>query len=296
MKRWVWGLFFIISLSIHASLWYAYHQYRESQKAEMKTIPLFSSRIISQSELDAMVESRRSVVESDALEADPSRQERANYLSDKTRRVDKETIARGDGDGGGALRRGVRRELDLKPKIGLPKLEPDPDLKMGSSGVVNYGVGGPAGSDDLVKSDIAVGAETLLNTDEYRFASFFNRIKDEIVPRWKPAIRKITRMHQQKLPEGVYLTDVMVGTDRDGNITMVEVTRSSGYSAFDEAATDAFWHLAKFHNLPREFLSREQNYRTSFSFSVQFTKQGLSFDTASDNDEKRWAQDDRKNR
>jgi TonB family protein len=294
-----WMFFFALSLGIHALLWLAYEEYRQAQIQVTSRVPLYTSRIITQAELDALLRSRRIVVDSDAPESTTKPDSSAPYLSDRTRRVEKETIARGNGDGGGAARLGQSRKLQLKPNIDLPGYRPDPNLTMGSGELylgVQPGVGGAIGSHDLVKSEVVQGAETLLNTDEYRFASFFRRVKQEIVPRWKPRVRQITRSQRRQLPEGVYLTDVTISADRDGAVTMVEVTRSSGFAAFDKAAVDAFWGMARFRNLPSELINQDGRYVTSFAFSVQVTKQGLWFDTADQNEEKRWAQDDSQNR
>ncbi|HVJ64148.1 MAG TPA: energy transducer TonB [Bdellovibrionota bacterium] len=292
-RRWGWLAFALVSIAIHTALWYGYREYRASRVVEPRSVPIFTSMVLSPQQLDAMIRAQKNVVDSVAPEVDVTVHS-ADYLGDKTRRVDKESVARTDGIGGGPLRRGVRRELKLKPDF-QPRWAPEPELNADISGRLQYGNGGGLrGSDDLLKSDIVQGAETLLNTDEYRFASFFNRIKEGIVPRWKPRVRTITRSQTRaKLPEGVYLTEVTVGTDANGNISEVEVTKSSGFAPFDEAASDAFWNLAKLHNLPQEFLNRQERFRTSFAFSVQITNQGLWFDTATENDEKRWARDGR---
>lgn len=294
MSRVKWALVVLASLLVHTALWYGYDQYRQSQVKKITTVPLFTTSIITQRELDARIRQQRGVVESNAPEVDrPAETDDAAYLSDRNRRVKKETIARGDGNGGGAARRAVRRPLDLRPNLGPPKFKLDPETSM-ASGNLSYG-SGPTGSDDLVKSDVVAGAETMLNSDEYKYSPFFSRIKDEIVPRWKPRVRQITRT-QRKLPEGVYLTDITVSTDRDGSITMVEIARSSGFSPFDQAAVDSFWNLARFRNVPQEFLDRSERFVTSFSFSVQVTNRGVWFDSATENEEKRWAKDDPKNR
>ena len=292
-RRWGWLVFALVSLAIHTALWYGYREYRASQVVEPRSVPIFTSMVITSKQLDAMTRSQKNVVESVAPES-PEAHDSANYLGEKTRRVDKESVARTEGVGGGPLRRGLRRELKLKPEL-TPRWAPEPDLNADVSGRLQYGNGGGLrGSGDVVKSDVAIGAETLLNTDEYRFASFFNRLKEGLLPRWQPRVRTIMRsQNRNKLPEGIYLTEVAVGTDKDGNITEVEITKTSGFAPFDEAASEAFWNLAKLHNLPREFLNRQDRFRTAMSFSVQVSNQGLWFDTETENDQKRWARDGR---
>lgn len=283
------GLAMACSVLVHGALGFGYFYSRNPAPKTAQVVPLFKTEVLTESELDALMRRHRRVVKNDAEPEDskslPKKKfkDEAEYSSDRSVRVEKETVARGEPGFGISGRTGLRINLGMESVT----TESENGASTRASGILqNPGLRG--GSIDVLSSEVVVGAQTLLNTDEYKYASFFNRMKSDIEPRWRPRINQITRADWQKIPEGSYLTEVSIGTDARGKVTWVEIKRSCGFASFDQAAVDSIWELSFLNNLPKDLLDREQRYRTSFSFVVQITKKGLMFDTRTENEENRW--------
>lgn len=293
-------VFFAVSALLHGSVFWFLYSKNFKNKESLGAAPLVLVRTLSPSELDAILKQHRNTVESSADEVlgDVSKKDPATYLSDKTRRTDKETVSRkrpgslGGGQSGyvepSQTSLGIGGVVkDALPDAALANKEPSKnDLALGSGKLNNQF--GQGGSVDVVMSDVVQGAETLLNTDEYVFASFFNRLKSEIEPRWSPAARAIMHRQGRGIPEGIYVTEVSIGSDDKGKITYVEVKQSSGHAGFDSVAAESVWSLGKLRNLPKELLDRDDRYRTTLTFVVDFKKSGFKFDTIAENEEKKW--------
>lgn len=131
------------------------------------------------------------------------------------------------------------------------------------------------GTRDRLPKDIAIGADTILNTDEYVFASFFNRIKAEVGPRWDPMVQQILRDPHNRIPEGVYLTQTQFVCDRAGNIESVDVLRRSGMSVFDDAAERAILQTRRVANPPQALLELDGRFRIKLGFEVSVRAGGI---------------------
>lgn len=290
----------VASLLLHGPLfWLAYQRVWGDPPAAAEAAPVvFTSRILSSQELDRMLKRHGAVVTSEAPERKDTRRP-ANYAAETTRRVDKETIARGrpgapashQALGASARRFGLQGVVQPESPVG-GQTAPVERSAVGTG--ILRSPAGEGGSVDVVLSDVAQGSQTLLNTDEYVFASFFLRLKAQVEPRWSPEAREIMKRNWRSLPQGIYVTELSIGTDQDGKITWVEVQRSAGYSSFDEIAKRAVWEVERLVNLPRELLDRDSRYRTTLTFVVDFKKG--RFDTLTENEENRGQSNVRKNR
>ena len=123
------------------------------------------------------------------------------------------------------------------------------------------------------------GQGTFLNTREWKFASFFNRVKQEVASAWDPnsALRK-------RDPNGdLYawkdrLTILKVILDGDGKLEDVFVERSSGVDFLDAEAIRAFEVAQPFPNPPRGILDAEQRVVFTFGFFLDTSSRpGLRF-------------------
>jgi len=125
-----------------------------------------------------------------------------------------------------------RNRLDLRPRAGLLA-----DLSAG-----------PA-PDHL--GDVEEGEGTFLNAREWRYAGYFNRIKQQVATNWEPNEALAVRD-----PDGrryAYkdrFTLVRVRLDDHGALKAVAVQRSSGVDFLDRVAVDAFRRAQPFQNPP----------------------------------------------
>lgn len=116
---------------------------------------------------------------------------------------------------------------------------------------------GPSATDDFLE-DIAVGAHTLLNTREYVFYGFYERIRERLTPHWHGALDQEVSLLRANAPQGALTMDrrtkVEVELFADGTLKHVRVLSSSGVAELDRAATHAFRGAAPFPNPPKGLL------------------------------------------
>lgn len=128
--------------------------------------------------------------------------------------------------------------------------------------------GGGAPNDAL---DVPVGDGTYLNTREWQFASFFNRVKQAVSARWQPNERLRTR--NRSLGALSRTTVINVVLRDDGSIADLFVSKSSGIDELDVEAMNAFHKAAPFSNPPAALL---RDGVIAFSFSFNVSDQGLA--------------------
>ncbi len=129
--------------------------------------------------------------------------------------------------------------------------------------------GGP--SNDHVK-DVPEGEETLLNTREFRYATFFNRVKRGVSNNWNPA-----GVYMRNDPYGnVYgirdrQTVLNVELGSDGAVADVNVAQSCGLDFLDLEAVSAFQKASPFPNPPKGLLETDGRIRFQFGFYFEIS-------------------------
>ncbi|MBI5509955.1 MAG: energy transducer TonB [Deltaproteobacteria bacterium] len=153
------------------------------------------------------------------------------------------------------------------PKQGLTMSDLVPAV-----GVMARVAGAPA-NDHLEGLDEGEG--TFLNSREFKFASYFNRMKRGVSQHWDP----ISEYRRRDPTGNIYgfrarVTVVNVTLDRDGALKDVEVTQTSGIDFLDREAISAFRRAAPFPNPPRALVGDGGNFTFPFGFHVEFSEHG----------------------
>ncbi len=127
--------------------------------------------------------------------------------------------------------------------------------------------GGGAPPDDL--SNVEKGEGTYLNTREWKYAAFFNRVKQAVAARWKPMerLRAKDPGADRNLGMRDRITVLGVSLRPDGTIADIYVSESSGVELLDQESIQAFERAAPFAN-PPEALVENGLIRFAFSFNV----------------------------
>jgi protein TonB len=98
------------------------------------------------------------------------------------------------------------------------------------------------------------GEETMLNTKEFVFYGYFQRLRERLDKAWEKSLRtelqKYFHKGRQLAMEQDYTTQLLVSLDRQGRITKVQVIGASGTRDLDEAAVKAFNEAGPFPNPP----------------------------------------------
>jgi len=143
---------------------------------------------------------------------------------------------------------------------------------MPSIGVLSRIAGAPA--NDFLAEDVPDGEGTFLNSREFKFAPFFNRLKQSVSQHWKPMGE-----FRRRDPSGnIYgfaarVTVVNVQLNARGEVTNVDVVRSSGIEFLDKEAITAFQRAAPFQNVPKQ-LMKDGSTEFQFGFHIDFNQNG----------------------
>jgi len=242
-----------------------------------------------------MQPSTQRVVETDLAKSSVSIKERAKYLSEQTQRVERETVASEFGTVRGASSAAPKISKNAENtntdsssnnshramNLGFGKVFPD--SKNTTTQRLNQGeVGKSYGSHDVLDSNIAVSTQTLLNTDEYIYASFFNRLKSEVAARWEPMVSRVVNSSNHRIGQGVYKTQALLVVANSGEVLRVDIVRGSGIGAFDEAARSAGLQLIQVQNLPSALREPDGLYRIELGFVVNLQRSGIQMEYVPD--------------
>ncbi|MBZ0230916.1 MAG: energy transducer TonB [Deltaproteobacteria bacterium] len=166
-------------------------------------------------------------------------------ITSEERRVSDEPRGEGGGGGGTPL---------------VPNLRPSED-------VLERAAGG--GNVDFL-DDVSEGEETALNSKQWVFASFFNRMKRRVHQNWDP----VSIWHRHDPTGQVYgyktrITRVRVTLDASGQMTRIVVSSPSGVDLLDEEAVRAFRAAQPFPNPPGGLVDATGNITFEFGFHLQ---------------------------
>jgi len=289
LSRFVFVLIAIVSAFLHFFILYPVAKYGlipgDMNFSENLTDKNVETDIITESEFEKMYSEKRTIVSSKKMKPlEDVPLDSANYLGEQTQRVDKETVARNfgnqsaesaqgksSGSGSGAVARSDSKVLLANPLSPFAMRLEIPQQKEAekSTGQLVHG------NHNLVKKDVVVSTETILSTDEYVYASFYNRLSERIAPIWSTLWRQSVKKNNYKLSVGSYITIATMILNPSGEITEVSVERSSGVSGLDTAATTAIYNLVRVENAPKDMLQADGTYKVTMSFQVSVVESDL---------------------
>lgn len=309
--RSIWGpigLAVVLSLLFHFFVVAGYWKTLKFWATDWNSPPTraLETRVLTESQLGALVRQSaqtssivpRKIVETEAAPSATKPTDHARFLGERTQRVEKETVAPGFGSATGGRGKGAensaRPKAAAKPResspsllsrLGLNSFFPVPDKRAAQEEASDESAGDgrlARGSMDQLPKDVVVGARTILNTDEYVYASFFNRVRREVAPRWEPSVRRTLANPNRRLAGGQYYTEANFWLDAGGRVTRVEITRASGVVEFDEAARESLRSLPPMLNPPVALRESEGVYRMQLGFTVNLEATGIRMDYAPD--------------
>jgi TonB family protein len=276
----------LVSFAVHASLlalaWFLSSVLPAiDAPQDLPTAPPLPVRLLTAEALRELGEGR-SVVESKIAPVNLPADRPAEFVGERTQRVERQTLAPGFGSATGgrpgpkaadktAPTRPRAKPLDLSGRsLSLPR-EPAPAAEPKRQEAGEDGDGQlNKGSMDALGKNVAIGAETLLNTDEYVYAGFFNRMKREVAPRWEPLVRDYLK--RASIDSGVYTSQAVFFLSPSGDVTRIEIAKSSGAKVLDDIARDAIRLVARMPNPPTTLQQSDGLFRVELGFIVTFDK------------------------
>jgi TonB family protein len=132
---------------------------------------------------------------------------------------------------------------------------------------------GSGGTSDFLP-EVEEGDDTALNAKKWKFASFFNRVKEQIRQHWHAA-----QEYQKRDPTGslyggkVRFTVLIVRLMPDGSLADVTLEKPSGVDFLDDVAVEAVKEAQPFPNPPQQLVDRQAG-KISFRFGFVVDVEG----------------------
>jgi TonB family protein len=159
----------------------------------------------------------------------------------------------------GALAAADRQGSD--GKAGTPDV-----LEHRGSALVHAAVSGAAPNDYLGR--VPAGDRTSLNTREFKYALFFNRLKQKVGQAWHPHDAILRSEAAPSIWSRSMATVVDVALSDTGRVAKIVVVQSSGFDFLDDESLAAFRRAAPFESPPAELLDPSRQVRFHYTFHI----------------------------
>ncbi len=230
-------------------------------------------------------EARNRIVQT-RTERESTEAAKKSFLGERNQVVDRETVARGQTQTpGGQARSKAPTAQASKPQavqamdfaklgVGLvrpPRAQPGSEAELLRERAQDAQMpGGPASEyiQGLKESEV-----TALNTREYVFYGYFQRIRENLDLAWNRSLREqLTRLYRKgrKLAsETDHLTRTLVTLNGAGEVVRVQVIEESGSRDLDQAAVEAFRKAGPFPNPPQGILDARGEIQIRWDFILK---------------------------
>ena len=232
------------------------------------------------------------IVETDEKSANEQINEKAKYLSAKNNSVEKETIAKT----GETFKNA--QQVEKKPMKALKKSQPslfgekfnayDALAKKAGTGKTDINGkqqdntqtaqngnqrGLESTSTDKLEQ-VEQSLKTQLNTKEYKYYGYYQRIKNQLNQFWQPQVKqKVSRLMTQgrtiASDSNNKVTKLIIVLNDAGTLVKVQVIGESGVRDLDEAAVEAFRQAAPFPNPPKGMVETDGTIKIRWDFVVE---------------------------
>lgn len=244
------------------------------------------------------------IVEQNEVSANEEAPDNARFLSAKNQKVKKQTVAaergqfqnvkkaapqktgpKGDGKAKNVAtaeesKKQIAKDLfkgfDASEALERQKLA-DKQSGLGEgrgNGEQNTGTGAETSqSNDYIK-DVEVGLETVLNTREFKYYSYYNRIRKQLSQHWEGRVReKLSKLFKEgRAPAATNqdrITKLMIVLNDKGTLVRVQVLSDSGIRDLDDAAIEAFRAAAPFPNPPKGIVEGDGTVKIRWDFVLE---------------------------
>jgi TonB family protein len=251
-------------------------QAKNSLRSPSSETPTLQTRTLSEDELAREFPHSRQIVQTDdqiKTQAQPHAHQEV-FLGRHNQRVDNNTRAARVGEFKNVLKEGLKDARDLfklspsentfaKDSEELPAAQGE-TMSFAQRAPAAHIPDGPSGEGFSATDDylphVAIGANTLLNTREYKYASFYERIREKLNHQWQRLVQsEMEGLYLQGVRriEGERITKLRIELDEKGFVTNIERYGSAGYRELDRAAIKAFEIAGPFPNPPQELLKED---------------------------------------
>ncbi len=151
----------------------------------------------------------------------------------------------------------------------LPQAPPGRPGLRGNPAEMSPATPGQHGTMDDIQ-DVEDGDVNQLNSRRWKYASFFNRVRDQVAQQWHPEV-----VHAARDPNGskygikTRVTRLLIRLNPDGSLNKIKVDKSSDVDFLDEEAIRAVRAAHPFANPPAQLVDPETGF-IDFGFGFIF--------------------------
>jgi TonB family protein len=198
-----------------------------------------------------------------------------SFLSDKTRIVKEEQSSRNEGD----LQGGSK---DISPPSGKPKLGlSDLGIKIQTRSQTDYRQQrnwaktqlGEALKGGQYIQGMKEGEFSALNTKEFVFYSYFERVRKQLDQAWQPILRenvhRLLKAGRHLASNSDFVTRALVTMNSKGEILRIQILEESGTQDLDQAAVDALNKAGPYPNPPKGLIDSSGNVEIRWDFILK---------------------------
>lgn len=225
------------------------------------------------------------IVEQDEKSLNKERPDDQAFLSAADQKVAKQTQAVNHGEFQNKLTKNTKAGKPVETKKSTPKLDQllaayDPmaaGMKKQEEKTKQEAEAAQKGGDVSQTSDylknVDQGIETLLNTREFKYYTYYNRIRKQLSQYWEPKVKeKVNTMFQQgrKIASAQdRTTKLLIVLDAAGTLVNVQVLSDSGVRDLDDAAVESFRAAAPFPNPPKGIIETDGTVKIRWDFVLE---------------------------
>lgn len=125
---------------------------------------------------------------------------------------------------------------------------------------------------DYIK-ELDPGLETMLSTKEFKFYTYFSRIRMQLNQHWTPLVRRkvqqIYKSGRSIASSDDMITRCLVTLDKSGKLIRIQIIGDSGIRELDEAAVEAFRGAAPFPNPPKGMVDEDGTIKIRWDFILE---------------------------
>lgn len=189
------------------------------------------------------------------------------YLGWQNQKVETQTTGKNKTTATGSHGKSNAHDLGLAA-LGFQKIPAPPSVRRDEPNWASPGNSPQDSLDGIKESD-----RTALNTREFAFYSYFQRIRERLDRAWVPLLRGklITyyRSGRHLASSMEHTTRVLVVLNDRGEVIRLEILTESGNQILDEAAVGAFNQAGPFPNPPRGIIDQNREVRIPWDFILK---------------------------
>lgn len=200
------------------------------------------------------------------------------FLSDETRTVEEEKSAKNLGE---LIPKAVQAGAEYRNHTKTPKLS-DLGLKIDKSKTkesfekerkwADPSTGEKIRGGQYIQG-IKEGEVSALNTKEFVFYSYFERVRKQLDSSWQPLLRsqieKIYKHGRRLASDSDYVTRTLVTLDQSGQVKRVQLLEQSGTVDLDQVAIDALNKAGPYPNPPKGLRESDGSIQIRWDFILK---------------------------